>query len=250
MLLTAKRLRNYFLRESSLVGFVRDKISPYAIFPHTQGADGLEFGSKNLWEGTDKSKADYTETKLCGKQDPNHSLHYALHAASQGSNDRAVELLLNKDADVNTKEGDYGNALQAASQEGHSAIVKLLLSKGADVNARGDYGNALQAASQGGHLATIELLLSEGADVNAGGDYGNALQAASQGGHEKAVTLVLETGKIDADSRDDSNRTRLLCAEANGHGTMVKLLHTLEGHTKPIYTTGDASRKRFAQEEP
>ncbi|OCL00528.1 uncharacterized protein K441DRAFT_719562, partial [Cenococcum geophilum 1.58] len=75
-------------------------------------------------------------------------------------NDRAVELLLNKDADVNAKEGDYGNALQAASQEGHSAIVKLLLSKGADVNARGDYGNALQAASQGGHLATVELLLS------------------------------------------------------------------------------------------
>ncbi|PVH91836.1 hypothetical protein DM02DRAFT_545010, partial [Periconia macrospinosa] len=49
---------------------------------------------------------------------------------------RMVELLLDKNADVNAQGGPYGNTLQAASERGHEEIVKLLLDKGADVNAQ------------------------------------------------------------------------------------------------------------------
>ena len=57
----------------------------------------------------------------------------------------------------------YGNALQAASYNGDEKLVELLLDKGADVNAQGgDYGNALYAASVGGH-EVVELLLGRGA---------------------------------------------------------------------------------------
>lgn len=48
---------------------------------------------------------------------------------------------------IDVQGGNYGNALQAASAGGHKGIVQLLLDKDADVNTQGDqYGNALQAA--------------------------------------------------------------------------------------------------------
>jgi len=56
-----------------------------------------------------------------------------------------VRLLLDKDADVNTEGGRYGNALQAAAERGRTKIVQLLLDKGAEINAKaGHYSNTLQ----------------------------------------------------------------------------------------------------------
>jgi hypothetical protein len=90
-----------------------------------------------------------------------------------------VELLLDKDADVNVQderiellvhnggnieERRWGTALQAASFKGNEKLVKLLLDKGADVNAEGGYfGTALQAASCRSHENLVELLLGKGA---------------------------------------------------------------------------------------
>jgi ankyrin repeat protein len=99
-----------------------------------------------------------------------------------------VQLLLDKQADVNAKGGEFGNALQAASVYGHRKVVQMLLDRGADVNAHGGlYGNALQAASECGHDMVVRKLLDRGADVTAhqGGGYRNALLAAPADGHEK-----------------------------------------------------------------
>ena len=50
--------------------------------------------------------------------------------------------------------GDYGNALQAASYRGHDQVVQLLLDKEANINVQGGrYSNALQAASSKGYDA-------------------------------------------------------------------------------------------------
>ncbi|BDD63641.1 hypothetical protein MAP00_008510 [Monascus purpureus] len=69
---------------------------------------------------------------------------------------------------VNTQGGSYGNALQAASEGGHEKAVQILLDRGADVNAQGGYyGNALQAASEGGHERIVQMLLDRGADDHA-----------------------------------------------------------------------------------
>jgi hypothetical protein len=40
----------------------------------------------------------------------------ALQAASEGSNEQASKLLLEKNGNVNAQGGDYGTALQAASE--------------------------------------------------------------------------------------------------------------------------------------
>ena len=49
---------------------------------------------------------------------------------------KSLPKLLNRDADVNTQDGYYGNALQVASSGGHEKVVELLINRDADVNAR------------------------------------------------------------------------------------------------------------------
>ena len=122
-----------------------------------------------------------------------------------------MKLLLKNGADVNTQDGEYGNALQAASYRGRWAIVKLLLDAGADVNAQGGrYGNALHAASGGGHETIVKLLLENGADAN-------ALQAASIIG----VT----------DSRQPSRRLDTLRPDGSGRGLISILCYFYFGLT-------------------
>ncbi|KAH6889957.1 hypothetical protein B0T10DRAFT_43770 [Thelonectria olida] len=136
-----------------------------------------------------------------------------------------IQLLLEKDTDVNAEGGEYGSALQAASARGHNKIVQLLLEKGADVNAKGGgHGSALQAASLGGHNKIVQLLHEKGADVNArGGRHGSALQAASAGGHDKIVQLLLEKG-ADVNAKGELYGSALHAASAGGHNKVVQLL--------------------------
>lgn len=59
-----------------------------------------------------------------------------------------MQMLLDKEADVNAQNGRYGNALQTTSIEDYNQVVQMLFDKRVDVNAQdGEYGNALQATS-------------------------------------------------------------------------------------------------------
>ncbi|MCJ1430068.1 hypothetical protein MMC29_007983, partial [Sticta canariensis] len=149
----------------------------------------------------------------------------ALQAASSKGHEQIVQLLLKQGADVNSQGGLLGNALQAASSKGHEQIVQLLLNQGADVNAQGGYyGNALQAASSKGDEQIVQLLLNRGADVNAqGGYYGNALQAASSKGYEQIVQLLLNQG-ADVNAQGGYYGNALQAASAGGHEQIVQLL--------------------------
>jgi ankyrin repeat protein len=148
-----------------------------------------------------------------------------LYYVAFGGLQKTVELLLEKNADVNEQGGEYGNALQAASSRGHELVVKRLLEKNADVNAQGgSYCNALQAASHGGHELVVKLLLEKNAEVNTqGGSYGNALQAASHGGHDQIVKLLLERN-ADVNAQGGFYGNALQAASYAGHDQIVKLL--------------------------
>jgi ankyrin repeat protein len=47
-------------------------------------------------------------------------------------------MLLDKGAEVNAQGGEYGNALQAASRRGHETVVQMLLDKDDEVNVQLD----------------------------------------------------------------------------------------------------------------
>jgi hypothetical protein len=94
-----------------------------------------------------------------------HTEALPLYYAALGGLRKNVQLLLEKNANVNAQ-GVYGNALQAASFGGHERVVTLLLNKEADVNAQGGvFGNALQAALERGHEAVVRHLVDMGADI-------------------------------------------------------------------------------------
>lgn len=84
-------------------------------------------------------------------------------------------MLLIQNADVNSEIEDhatnprhYGTMLTAAAAEDHEKLVEVLLNRDANIDVNcGDYGTALTAATAGGHGEIVETLLNQDADVNA-----------------------------------------------------------------------------------
>jgi ankyrin repeat protein len=149
----------------------------------------------------------------------------ALYWASELGHNKIVQMLLDRDADVNAQGGRYGSALQAASEEGHDKIVQMLLDAGADVNAQsGLYGNALYAASVRGYDSIVQMLLDGGKDVNIRDwEYGRALQAALAEGHDKIVQMLLNAG-ADVNAQSGHHVSALQAASAGGHDKIVQML--------------------------
>ncbi len=149
----------------------------------------------------------------------------ALTEAVSNDHEQVVRVLLDKGADVNAQDGDYGTALQAASSRGHEKMVQTLLSNGAHINAQcGSYGTALQAASSRGHEKMVLTLLKNGANINAQcGSYGTALQVASSKGHEKVVQTLLDN-TADVNAKSKPYGTALQAASSGGHEKVVQTL--------------------------
>ncbi|KAF3391660.1 hypothetical protein F1880_007668 [Penicillium rolfsii] len=113
--------------------------------------------------------------------------HYGLRAI--------VRLLLEKGADVEARDSDYGRTpLSWAAERGKEAVVKLLLEKGAEIEARdSDYGRtSLSWAAERGREAVVKLLLEKGADIEArDSDYGwTPLSWAAEMGQAAVVKLL------------------------------------------------------------
>ena len=89
-------------------------------------------------------------------------------------------------------------------ENGHKAVVKLLLERGADVESKDDAGQtSLSRAAWNGHEAVVKLLLERGADVESKDDAGETpLSWAARNGHEAVVKLLLEKG-ANVESKND-----------------------------------------------
>ena len=95
----------------------------------------------------------------------------ALHLAAQEGHVAIVELLLAKEANINSGDGiEDVTPLMTAARAGNTDIVELLLRRGADIGAFSKacfYGcSALAQAIGQGHIATATLLLEKGANPN------------------------------------------------------------------------------------
>lgn len=147
-----------------------------------------------------------------------------LHAIKQGYK-KVVELLLEKGADMETRDKHGRTSLWWAIEHGHEILVQLLLAKGADMEAKDTIGRTpLHRAAQNGHEALVQLLLDQGANMEAKDWYGRTpLRCAVENDHASVVQLLLEHG-VAIETVDSFGQTPLAWAAANGNEAIVELL--------------------------
>jgi ankyrin repeat protein len=128
---------------------------------------------------------------------------------------------------VECKSGNGRTPFWSAAWNGNEAVMKLLLEKGADVGSK-DTRNGrtpLSWAAKNGHEALVKLMLERGADLESKDTHHGRtpLSWAAENGHEVVVKLLLEKG-ADVGCKSDSGRTPLGWAAWNGHEAVMELL--------------------------
>jgi hypothetical protein len=121
----------------------------------------------------------------------------AIVIASYFGLDGVVKLLLEKDADIESKDSEYGRTpLSWAAENGHDGVVKLLLEKDADIESKdSEYGQTpLSWAAENGHDGVVKLLLEKDTDIESkDSEYGRTpLSWAAENGHDAVVKLLEE----------------------------------------------------------
>ncbi len=168
-----------------------------------------------------------------------------LHLAAVYGRPKVVELLLQKGATVDARNGGGYTPLHFAAMNKHREVAELLLAKGADPSARDDAGGVPlhlavlpigggvkmdgtgRAWFSGPHAGTelVELLLAQGVDINVRNDRGNTPlhTAAWIADTDKVIELLLAQG-ADKSITSNSGWTPLMLAEHYGQKANAKLL--------------------------
>jgi ankyrin repeat protein len=123
---------------------------------------------------------------------------------------------------------DGFTALHLAAFFGHEEAVELLLERGAEVDAvarnRDLQVAPLHSAAAGAHAKIVAILLEHGAEPNArqGGGF-TPLHSAAQNGDRESVEALLESG-ADPSLANDEGRTPADLARTAGHDELDELL--------------------------
>ncbi|RDW66050.1 hypothetical protein BP6252_09685 [Coleophoma cylindrospora] len=136
-----------------------------------------------------------------------------------------VKLLLEKGAEVDSKDNSGQTPMSWAAIKGYEAVVKLLLEKGAEVDSKDNNSQtSMSWAAINGNQAVVKLLLEKGAEVDSKDKNSQTpMSWAAMGGHEAVVKLLLEKG-AEVDSKDKNGQTPMSWTARKGHGAVVKLL--------------------------
>ncbi|KAI9796740.1 MAG: Ankyrin repeat domain-containing protein 44 [Piccolia ochrophora] len=192
-------------------------------------------------------------------------LRTALCMASQGSHEwmgkshlPAVQLLLQRGAEVDAVDEIGRTPLKLATLNGEKDIMQTLVQHGADIEHKGEFGvralfiaaakggvdatrylldegaqmlaederrdTPLHWAAGNGQCETVQLLLDEGVHVDLSlGESGTPLVLAVKGGHEDVVDLLLKRG-ADAQVRQEIEGNVIHAAAWRGHDAVLQLL--------------------------
>ncbi|RYP71044.1 hypothetical protein DL769_004757 [Monosporascus sp. CRB-8-3] len=140
--------------------------------------------------------------------------------AARNGHEAVVRLLLEKGAELESRDKNGWTPLSWAAENGHETVIRLLLEKGAGLESKDSKGlTPLLWAAKKGHEAVVRLLIEKGAELESK-DYsgGTPLSRAARFGYETAVRLLLEKG-AELESRDNDSWTPLSWAAMNGHET-------------------------------
>jgi hypothetical protein len=119
----------------------------------------------------------------------------------------------------------FGTPLLCAAEKGHTSVVQLLLEHNASVDSR-DRSDLcpLAVAASGGHESSVRLLIEHNASVDSRDYTGmTALSHAAEHGHESTARLLLDNS-ADFEARDHFHHTPLSIATENGHEAVAELL--------------------------
>ncbi|OBT95161.1 hypothetical protein VE01_07603 [Pseudogymnoascus verrucosus] len=193
----------------------------YATGVHLSAKFGLQYLLAGLLSGSDGVGG------MAADAMDRHGRKPLTWAASEGHT-AIIELLLERDADINSKDLYGRTPLLWAARGGHEAAVKLLLGlDGVDTNTKDKRGRTpLSWASDRGHRAVAELLMKlEGAEIDIGDREGiTPFLWAVQGGAESTVKMFLGREDIDFNAMDIHGNTPLIWAARLGRENIVKLL--------------------------
>ncbi len=153
-----------------------------------------------------------------------------LHMACENNSTNVVELLTKEHNSkpsnyINFDDKNKSTPLHYASNRGHAEVVRLLLEKGAQIDSKEYSGNdALCYASYKGHIDVVRLLLEKGAKISQQDNQGEtALHFAVDKGHTEVVRLLIESG-ANISQQNDQGETALDIAIRNEKTKIVELL--------------------------
>ena len=121
------------------------------------------------------------------------------HAARNGLFDVARKLVLERNAEVNSRNRHGSTPLLLASEYGHTDVVQLLLENNADVDVHDADGDTpLHCAALGGQIEVAQILLGLNVAVNSKNNMGfTPLHQAARGWYDGSagfVRLLLDYG--------------------------------------------------------
>ncbi|MDR2046167.1 MAG: ankyrin repeat domain-containing protein [Rickettsiales bacterium] len=149
------------------------------------------------------------------RQDIVYSSRYyttALNIAAHKGLVKTVRRLLEKDAEVSTRDGGGYTALHCAASSGNTEIIELLLEQGAHIHSCSKLGSTpLHFAAANNHINAVRYLLNKGASPLAP-DNNNAIPSKSA--TDKEVIAVLEKAE---EEKHKENAAALKKAEEEKH---------------------------------
>lgn len=174
-----------------------------------------------------KRKGHENIDKLYEEEVEKYSALTELHRCSRsGDAEKAVELVLNDDVDINIPALCNRTPLLWGSLSSSSMLIKTLIDLGADVNAqRTDDKNAplLLAASWNNYMAT-RILLEHGADINQRNKYGaSPLNDVVKNNQENVAKLLL-ANNADVSIQDSQGDSLLHLSVSKGLFKVTQLL--------------------------
>lgn len=158
--------------------------------------------------------------------DSNHDT--ALTLACAGGHEDLVELLIQRDANIEHRDKKGFTPLILAATAGHEKVVNILLKHGAELEAQSERtkDTPLSLACSGGRYEVVEILLNVGANKEHRNvsDY-TPLSLAASGGYVNIIRLLLNHGaEINSRTGSKLGISPLMLAAMNGHTAAVKLL--------------------------